>query len=262
MRLISRALPISAIAPILLLACQEGDPKAIEEREYARLTPFDSVSFETYGQMEIAQGDREYLFISAPPATLRRMRVETVDGVLRVGYRGLFKMRGPAPKIRLGLVRLSGIRAASGGDIRAAGVSTQELYIESSSSGSILLGSLTAARARIRSSSSGTVTIDGARVGKLEAIASSRGDISVKGEAEELEYDGSSSGSLEGGELKATKAAIWLSSSGEATIWVTERLDARLSSKGNLRYYGEPAMGARSARGSGDLVALGRKEGR
>lgn len=247
------------MAPIFLLACRSGDLQAIEEREYHDLRTFDSVSLETGGRMEIVQGDTEFLFISAPPATLRRMRVEVSDGVLRIGYRGLFRMRGPAPNIRLGLAKIRAIRAAGKGDIAAKRVSTQELYIESSSSGSVHIESLTAVRVRVLSSSSGAVEIGDARVGKLEAITSSQGDIAVRGEAEELEYDGSSSGSLLGGELKAATAAIWLSSSGEATVWVTERLDARLSSKGNLRYYGEPALGIRSATGAGDLVALGTK---
>ena len=55
-----------------------------------------------------------------------------------------------------------------------------------------------------------------------------------------MEANLSSAGDLNAGELKANEVDISVSSAGDASVYVTERLEAKASSAGDIRYYGDP----------------------
>ena len=68
----------------------------------------------------------------------------------------------------------------------------------------------------------------------------------------------SSSGELKAGDLKCGKATLKLNSTGNATIWVTDEMNATLVSNGNLKFYGNPQVNSKVV-GTGRVLALGEK---
>jgi hypothetical protein len=69
---------------------------------------------------------------------------------------------------------------------------------------------------------------------------SSSGDITLRGEADMLRADLSSAGDLNAYELQTREAEISVSSAGDADINVSERINARASSAGDINYRGDP----------------------
>jgi hypothetical protein len=91
----------------------------------------------------------------------------------------------------------------------------------------------------VSSSSAGNIKIE-IYATKVKATLSSSGDISLSGEAETLIADLSSAGDFEASGFKVKEADISASSAGDARVNVTERLNARASSAGDITYLGDP----------------------
>jgi hypothetical protein len=66
----------------------------------------------------------------------------------------------------------------------------------------------------------------------------------------------SSSGDYRADSLVSREASVGLSSSGSATVRVSESLDARISSSGNVRYRGNPLKVASNTSSSGRVIRL------
>jgi hypothetical protein len=75
---------------------------------------------------------------------------------------------------------------------------------------------------------------------ELEVDISSSGDMTLSGEADNLKADLSSAGDLKAYDLKTREADISVSSAGDADINVSEKITARASSAGDIRYSGDP----------------------
>jgi hypothetical protein len=77
-------------------------------------------------------------------------------------------------------------------------------------------------------------------VGQMELDVSSAANFKAEGEVDEIEVDVSSAGSMSAYELECKAAELSVSSAGSIKITVTERIDARASSGGSIRYKGKP----------------------
>ena len=87
----------------------------------------------------------------------------------------------------------------------------------------------------MNASSAGNIKIE-VYAKKLEVNISSSGDVTLSGEAETLNADLSSAGDLEAYNLKVKEADISASSAGDARINVSEKINARASSAGDISY--------------------------
>ena len=74
--------------------------------------------------------------------------------------------------------------------------------------------------------------------------------------ADALEVRISSSGKYRARDLASDEAKVRLNSAGSATIWVSDRLIATLSSSGDLRYRGSPTVDA-TTNSSGNVTQIG-----
>ncbi len=74
----------------------------------------------------------------------------------------------------------------------------------------------------------------------IDLNGSSAGDITLSGEVDMLDANLSSAGDLNAFNLKAREADVTVSSSGDADIYVSEKLRARASSAGDVNYKGDP----------------------
>jgi hypothetical protein len=199
---------------------------------------FDSVSFDTSGELIITQGDREALEIVARASDLPNIVTEVRGGTLFIGRQGsglAFSFRPPI--FRLTMKTIAGL--------------------ETHSSGRITAGELRATSLRIQISSSGGIWIDSLAADSLDVQISSSGSLSVSGRVEQQTVRLSSSGSYSGGKLASETARVRVSSSGTATLRVSESLEASVTSSGGVRYYGNPPRVEANVTSSGRLVRLG-----
>ena len=78
--------------------------------------------------------------------------------------------------------------------------------------------------------------------GDLSASISGSGEIHMNGTADAIDGKVSGSGELDLLEVRARSARIEVSGSGDATVQVSDRLDASVSGSGDVRYRGQPAI--------------------
>lgn len=207
-----------------------------EDRE---VRGFSSVSMGIPGELEIIPDDAESLTITGEDNILPLIVTEVTGEELSIHYKPGFKIRtGEKIKIRL---TVRGLKV-----------------LENSSSGKIIVKPLTTSDFRLEVSSSGDVEVEEVNAERIIVEITSSGDVEMRGNVDELELTISSSGNFEGEDLEARRAIVRLTSSGDATVWVTEELDARLSSSGDLYYYGD-AVVRQSTTSSGDVVSKGSK---
>jgi hypothetical protein len=91
------------------------------------------------------------------------------------------------------------------------------------------------------------------KVGQMEVDVSSAANLKAEGEVDEIEIDVSSAGSMSAYDLKCKAADLAASSAGSIKITVTERIDARASSGGSIRYKGKPEQERVSSSSGGSI---------
>lgn len=128
--------------------------------------------------------------------------------------------RAKAKKVYVTFTDLDAVEASSGSDVIVNSVVSAEKLSLSSSSGADL-----------------EVEIDAREV---TAKTSSGSDLKVSGRAKYLTADASSGSDLNARELRVLKCRAEASSGSDITVNVEESLDAKASSGGDIRYYGDP----------------------
>jgi hypothetical protein len=235
-----KRLSVSIFSGILLLAfvCLEAGAEGAQEAQSVReVAGFDSVSFDTIGELVITQGDREALEIIARARDLPRIMTEVHGGTLSIGWEGPGLGLGFRPPVfRLTMKTIAGLEAHSSGRISAKSLRADSLWIQISSSGGISIDSLDADSLEVRISSSGSLRVAG-KVDRQNIILSSSGNYS-------------------GENLASRTAGVRVSSSGSATLRASEALDADITSSGDVRYYGAREVNGKVT-SSGKLVRLG-----
>jgi Putative auto-transporter adhesin, head GIN domain len=237
----------SAILLLLLLsACSEissaefvrGSGKVTSEDRPAQNV--HGVALTTMGELAITQGDQESLRVEAEDNLLSYIETPVQGGTLTIRTRPNTSVQPTRPvHYYLTVKGLESLTTSSNGNINGSVLQTDHLM------------------ARI--SSNGNIHLDGLNANNLQVQISSNGNVEIgQGDVEQQTVTLTSSGQYKGGGLRSKEADARLSSSGNATIWVTDRLKASLSSSGNLRYYGSPDLNA-STPSSGRLISLGDK---
>ena len=108
----------------------------------------------------------------------------------------------------------------------------------------------------LRLDGSGKINLTNLEVGKLFAEVNGSGNISASGSATDskIEINGSGDLDLSLFESKIVKASI--NGSGDCLVWVLDKLDARISGSGSIKYKGEPKVFNSYTSGSGNISKL------
>ena len=101
------------------------------------------------------------------------------------------------------------------------------------------------------------ISIDSLAAGSLDVQIVSSGSFRVAGRVEQQDIILSSSGNYLARNLTSRTASVRASSSGTATLRVSDSLEADITSSGDVRYYGNPHRVDGKATSSGRLVRLG-----
>ncbi|TFG62213.1 MAG: DUF2807 domain-containing protein [Spirochaetales bacterium] len=244
---------------LLGAACFSASASGTQESGVRSVHNFSGVSLETSGNLFLVQGDEESLTIDAPSNIITRISTEVRGGTLYIKYRGWMGSFNASPTYYLSMKTIEKLAASNSGNIEAKDIIADDIDLTASSSGHIRIGSLTARQLKTGASSSGGISIANGLITSLEAVVSSSGNIDIAGMVKNLRVTSSSSGVFTGDSLKSSKAAVAISSSGRATIWVIDELEAAASSSGRLSYYGDPEVSSMTTSSSGEINPLGAK---
>jgi len=94
------------------------------------------------------------------------------------------------------------------------------------------------------------------RAKSLNISMEGSGDIELKGNVDTLKADIVGSGDLEAKKLKANKATLSVSGSGDMDVFVSQELSATISGSGDVTISGNPQKRDTKIRGSGDVKFL------
>lgn len=180
---------------------------------------FDGLRVSSGIDVYLKQGDKETIVVEADENLHEYILTENEGGILRV-YTEVNIRDAEEKKVYVTMKNIRSVKASSAGDvIGESAIKSDEMELSASSAGDIKLE----VYAR-----------------ELDVDISSSGDMTLTGEADILEADLSSAGDLKAYDLKVREADISASSAGDADIHVTEKLKARSSSAGDIRYDGDP----------------------
>lgn len=214
---------------LLLTSCENvafqqvtGSGKPITEPR--TVSGISGVELATLGDLTITLGDAESLTIFAEDNLLPYIETVVKGGVLTIQTKDTFNIMPTQPVYYVLTVKSLDSLATS-------------------SLGSITAPALQAKRFTVRVSSEGGIHLDGLTADSLDAALSSLGDVEIAGgQVGSQTITISSSGSYLAGEVKSQSAQVTLSSLGSATLWVTDKLSGKISSSGNVNYYGSPQV--------------------
>lgn len=206
---------LALAAPAALAENVSGSGRAVTQAREAR--GFNAVELAVPGKLEIVQGDKEGLTITADDNLLQAIVTTVERETLRIRFRKGLTVRTQAPiRIILHAKAMEAIGIAGSGDVLAPSISARELAIHVSGSGNVLLG----------------------------------------GKADSLIVDISGSGDVRAGKLETQRAQVSIAGSGDVTLWAKQALDVSVAGSGDVRYYGDPAV-AKKIAGSGSVRRAG-----
>ena len=228
-----------AIFGIILSGCSRenfyGSGQVItEERAVER---FEEVTIEGPVEMHISQGAQLPVKIEAEDNVMRIIETYVSGSTLRVKIRNGVNLKRFKP-IHVYLqtetwkrVHFSGSGSLNGPDTIHASQFTYEI------SGS--------ANARLKLNAN-----------EVRTYVNGSGNLLLEGKSNAYFSEINGSGDLGAQEFQTASADIHINGSGEQTIWVTGRLDARINGSGNIRYKGTPGTVNVKVAGSGKVIKL------
>jgi hypothetical protein len=167
----------------------------------------------------LKQGSDESIAVEADENLHEYIITEIRDGVLHI-YTDANIREAEMKRVYVTMKEINSLKTTSAGDIIGeTPVRTDNLELSASSAGDIKLE---------------------IHAKKIEMDISSSGDMTLSGDADILNADLSSAGDLNAYNLEVREADISASSAGDADINVSERLQARASSAGDINYRGNP----------------------
>lgn len=167
----------------------------------------------------LQQNDNESIAVEADENLHEYIETEIRDGILHI-YTEANIREAEMKRVYVTMKEVRSLKTSSAGDIIGeTPIKTDKIELSASSAGNIKLE---------------------VYAKEIEADISSSGDITLSGEADNLDASLSSAGDLNAYGLEVREADISASSAGDADISVSERLQARASSAGDINYRGNP----------------------
>ncbi|MEJ3656289.1 head GIN domain-containing protein [Actinomycetes bacterium KLBMP 9759] len=175
---------------------------------------FTGVKLSTSGELRISHTGTESLTIEAEAAVLPKLTSEVVDGKLLLGIKPNESYSTRVPVVyKLTVKDLTSLAVAGSGEAIDTQIKGDKFEIE----------------------------LDGS------------GDITAGGTVRELVAKVAGSGDLKAEALAANVGNVVVDGSGDATVKVSDKLDAKVNGSGSLNYLGDPVL-TKDIRGSGDIT--------
>ncbi|MES2275547.1 MAG: head GIN domain-containing protein [Bacteroidota bacterium] len=217
-----------------------GFNSAFAETQDRHLSGFHAISESGSFDIYITQGATESVRVEAPSDIINKIITEVSGDVLKIheksdhfNWGNIFN--GGHKKIAVYIVvkDIHAISLSGSGDaFFKEGLSADRLELKTSGSGDML----------------GKVNVK-----TLETGISGSGDIKLSGSAETSTISTNGSGDFSGRDLVTATTMVRISGSGDASVNATQKLDARVSGSGDIRYTGGAKQISSHSSGSGDI---------
>ena len=192
-----------------------------QHKEVRNLSSFSKLEVSRAVKVYIEKGSTEKARIEVSGLDLEDIKTEVNGSTLNIGIHKHKKhLRNVDVTVYLTYKSLSAIEANS-----AASVYTKELFKSD--------------KLKLDVNSAATIALE-ISVGSLYVDVSSAGDIQLEGEADSQEISVSSAGSYKAYDLDCKESDIHVSSAGSAKIVALNKLKAKASSAGSIKYKGNP----------------------
>ncbi|HUQ27572.1 MAG TPA: head GIN domain-containing protein [Usitatibacter sp.] len=225
----------ACIAACLWLALAAS---AADRRETRSLPSFKAIGVSAPIRVELTQGDADSLVVEGDEEALAQLETFVENGALKLRQ----KTRERVPKLDrvkayVTARNIESLSISGSGYIGSPAIRAADLQVSISGSGDLRIGQLTAR--------------------KLDLSVSGSGDIHVAGTADSVSASITGSGDVKAAKLQAGEVSVSIAGSGAATLWVRDKLSARIAGSGDLRYYGDPPYVSKSIAGSGSVKRAG-----
>jgi hypothetical protein len=202
-----------------------GSGTVVEENR--NVSNLSGVKLTMPGTLYITMGNGESLRIEAEDNLLQYIQTDVRAGTLSIQTRQGINLQATRPiKYYLTADRLNAIVISSSGDVEIGDLESESFSVTITGSGDLSIASLEGTSLQVNISSSGNVDIPAGQVQQQKIIISSSGEYRAR-------------------DLVSAEAEVTLSSSGTATVRVSDRLSGRLSSSGEIYYIGNPEVNVR-----------------
>jgi hypothetical protein len=217
-----------------------GINSAFADTQDRHLTGFHAVSLSSSFDVYVTQGTTESVKVEAPSDVIDRIITEVDGDVLKIRNKnGTFNWNswfGSSHKkivIYVSVKDIHAISVSGSGDVSfKEGLHSDKFDLHLSGSGDVQ-GKLD--------------------VKTLSASISGSGDVKLSGIAETSTVGLSGSGDFMARDLVTVTSMVRTSGSGDASVNATQKLDARISGSGDIRYTGGAKQVSSSSNGSGDV---------
>lgn len=220
----------------LLLA---GINRAFADTQDRHLSNFHAISLSGSFDVYITQGSTESVKVEAPSDMMKHIITEVNGDVLKIHDKNESFNWGSLFSGHKKVVVYVTVKDIHGIDLSGSG----DIFFK---------GGLTANRMELTISGSGDVQ-GKLNAKSLEGHISGSGDLELSGSAQTSNISISGSGDFSARGLVTAVTTIRVSGSGDASINVTQKLDARVSGSGDIGYAGGAKQVAVSSSGSGDV---------
>ena len=227
----------AAIAFLLLIL---GSSTMIAAQTYSEprtVSEFKAVVTGGSEDLFVTQGNTQKVRIEGDEDIVKDIDTYVRNGVLYIEYKGRGYHRShDQTRVYVTMKEVNGLKlAGSGSIIGETPITTDELELGISGSGSIKLD-VTATQ--INSGISGS------------------GNIKLTGKTTDNNFKISGSGDVNTLDLKAENCAVQISGAGDAKVYVSKRLEVKVSGSGSIRYAGDPDKVNTNVSGSGSVQKL------
>jgi Putative auto-transporter adhesin, head GIN domain len=198
---------------------------------------FTGIALALSGRVDLTQGDKESVSITADDNLLPEIETVVEGGVLKIRWRNRVNItHSTSIRIAVTARSIESLAVGGSGDIVSTALRARDLKVSIGGSGNVRLSSLSAAAL--------SVSIGGS------------GDFSGEGSADSLSASVAGSGNIKAGRLAAQNVKVSVAGSGDATVWAKGDLNVSVAGSGDVKYYGDPAVKS-AVVGSGSLKRLG-----
>jgi hypothetical protein len=199
---------------------------------------FQQISSNLPAEINIIQGDRESLRITAEKNILPKIVTKVVGRKLELTFKQNETIQTTEPiEIDLQLKTLNSMDFSGAALVKAPKIKSDRLEINSSGASSIAIDYLQGKQ----------LTIDLSGTGKIK----------LTGKVDRQEVSLSGVGKYEGSKLRTLSTDIELSGTGKAILWVERSLNIDLGGLGKVSYYGNPQV-TEDVSGMGKIEHLGK----
>jgi hypothetical protein len=231
-RLVTAAVVVGLLA-LVGLSGRDVDALATvaEERTIADV---DEVEVDGVGTLIITQGETEELTVTAEADVLPKIKTTVSQGRLTIEPDGSFTTSEEIT-YELTIKDLRTIIVEGSVEAEAEEFSTEELRLEAGGSASMTLGEL--------------------EVDKLEVKIEGSATVELAGSATEQQVEIDGSGTYEAEKLESEDAVVRVDGAGEATVQVSDTLEAEAGGAGTISYAGDATVEATTS-GAGEVEPL------